>query len=92
MFPQQLNSIKLTLQGIVMGTLALFGITILTRSSLRGMLRCMEVSRQYTYSNLVYSALGNGGRNLLRLAIVINNLGLLIAYLIITGRTSTPKL
>jgi amino acid permease len=68
-----------------MGTLSLFGITILTRSSLRGMLRCMEVSRQYTYSNLVYSALGNGGRNLLRLAIVINNLGLLTAYLIITG-------
>lgn len=68
-----------------MGTLSLFGITILTRSSLRGMLRCMEVSRQYTYSNLVYSALGNGGRNLLRLAIVINNLGLLTAYLIIMG-------
>jgi amino acid permease len=68
-----------------MGTLSLFGITILTRSSLRGMLRCMEVSRQYTYSNLVYGALGNGGRNLLRLAIVINNLGLLTAYLIITG-------
>ncbi|KAL4595316.1 hypothetical protein ACB092_12G083500 [Castanea dentata] len=57
----------------------------LTESSIEMILRFSRASKSATYSGLVSDAFGGPGRTLLQLCIVVNNLGMLVVYMIIIG-------
>ncbi|XP_010248323.1 PREDICTED: sodium-coupled neutral amino acid transporter 5-like isoform X1 [Nelumbo nucifera] len=69
------------LPGLVMIMLA----AKLTETSIQMILRFGQASKAVTYSGLVGDAFGGSGRKLLQVCIVVNNLGLLIVYMIIIG-------
>ncbi|GMY07029.1 amino acid transporter AVT6A-like [Fagus crenata] len=71
--------------GLIPGLIMIVLGATLTESSIDMILRFTRASKSATYSGLVSDAFGGPGRTLLQLCIVVNNLGMLIVYMIIIG-------
>lgn len=71
--------------GMVPGLIVIILVGFLTESSIDLILRFTKASKVSSYSALVGDAFGGAGRTLLQICIVVNNLGMLIAYMIIIG-------
>ncbi|PKI41716.1 hypothetical protein CRG98_037918 [Punica granatum] len=71
--------------GLVPGLIMIVLGAVLTNSSIETILKFSRASRSNTYSGLVADSFGVRGRYLLQVCIVVNNLGLLVVYMIIIG-------
>lgn len=71
--------------GMIPGLIAIILGAMLTESSIDMLLRFTRASKSASYAGLVGDAFGGSGRTLLQVCIVINNMGLLVVYMIIIG-------
>ncbi|KAK4744455.1 hypothetical protein SAY87_010767 [Trapa incisa] len=71
--------------GLIPGLIMIVLGATLTSFSIETILKFSRASKSATYSGLVADAFGVSGRNLLQVCVVLNNLGLLIVYMIIIG-------
>ncbi|KAJ8762553.1 hypothetical protein K2173_007992 [Erythroxylum novogranatense] len=71
--------------GLIPGLVMIIFGAILTESSIDLILRFGRASKSATYSGVVANAFGGPSRALLQVCIVINNLGMLVVYMIIIG-------
>ncbi|XP_062101089.1 amino acid transporter AVT6A-like isoform X1 [Humulus lupulus] len=71
--------------GMIPGLIMIVLGSMLTESSIDMILRFSRASKASTYSSLATDAFGGAGRSLLQLCIVVNNLGMLVVYMIIIG-------
>lgn len=71
--------------GLIPGIIMIVLGAMLTESSIDMILRFGKASKSSTYSCVVADAFGGLGRTLIQMCIVINNLGMLIVYMIIIG-------
>eukprot|EP00257_Ricinus_communis_P025235 XP_025012649.1 amino acid transporter AVT6A isoform X2 [Ricinus communis] len=71
--------------GLIPGLMMIILGAMLTESSVDMILRFSKAAKSTTYSGVVSDAFGGGGRTLLQLGIIVNNLGMLIVYMIIIG-------
>ncbi|KAK3030221.1 hypothetical protein RJ639_038344 [Escallonia herrerae] len=71
--------------GMVPGLIAIILAGVLTELSIDMLLRFGRASKTASYSGLVGDAFGGAGRTLLQVCIVINNVGMLVVYMIIIG-------
>ncbi|XP_043808833.1 amino acid transporter AVT6B isoform X2 [Manihot esculenta] len=71
--------------GLIPGIIMIVLGAMLTESSIDMILRFGKASKSSTYSGVVADAFGGLGRTLIQMCIVINNLGMLIVYMIIIG-------
>lgn len=76
------STIKLL--GIVPGTLLVIVAAFLTEASVEMLLRFSKPGSAFSYGDVMGDAFGTSGRVLLQICIVINNIGAVIIYLIIT--------
>lgn len=72
--------------GLIPGIIMIVLGAMLTESSIDMILRFGKASKSSTYSGVVADAFGGLGRTLIQMCIVINNLGMLIVYMIIIGK------
>lgn len=71
--------------GLVPGLIMIVLGAMLTESSIDMIMRFTRASKAASYSGLVGDAFGGPGRTLLQLCVVVNNLGMLVVYMIIIG-------
>ncbi|KAF2323947.1 hypothetical protein GH714_004190 [Hevea brasiliensis] len=71
--------------GLIPGIIMIALGAMLTESSIDMILRFGKASKSATYSGVVADTFGGLGRTLTQVCIVINNLGMLIVYMIIIG-------
>lgn len=71
--------------GLVPGLIVIVLAAMLTEKSIDMILRFSRASKSSSYAALVGDAFGGAGRNMLQIFIVINNLGMLVVYMIIIG-------
>uniref|UniRef100_A0A7N0UKM5 Amino acid transporter transmembrane domain-containing protein n=1 Tax=Kalanchoe fedtschenkoi TaxID=63787 RepID=A0A7N0UKM5_KALFE len=71
--------------GLVPGLIVIVLAAMLTEKSIDMILRFSRASKSSSYAALVGDAFGGAGRNLLQIFIVVNNLGMLVVYMIIIG-------
>lgn len=71
--------------GLIPGLIMIVSVAFLTESSIGLILKFKRASKTSTYPGVAADAFGEGGRTLLQFCIVVNNLGMLIVYLIIIG-------
>ncbi|XP_059459532.1 amino acid transporter AVT6A-like [Corylus avellana] len=71
--------------GLVPGLIMIVLGAVLTESSIDMILRFSRASKSASYSGVVGDAFGGAGRTLLQVCIVVNNLGMLVVYMIIIG-------
>ncbi|KAG8377438.1 hypothetical protein BUALT_Bualt08G0032900 [Buddleja alternifolia] len=71
--------------GAIPGLITIVLAGMLTEKSIEMVLRFSKASKTGSYSGLAGEAFSGAGRNLLQLCIVINNLGMLVVYMIIIG-------
>ncbi|XVE70240.1 hypothetical protein DITRI_Ditri10aG0056800 [Diplodiscus trichospermus] len=71
--------------GLIPGLITIVFVSMLTESSIDMILRFSLASKSSTYSGVAANAFGGLGRNLLQACVVINNLGMLVVYMIIIG-------
>lgn len=72
--------------GLIPGLITIVFVSVLTEQSIDMILRFSRASKSATYSGVAADAFGATGRNILQSCIVINNLGMLVVYMIITGK------
>lgn len=77
--------------GLPLGIFTIAVMGILSENSIQIMLRYSRPSGIRSYGGLMADSFGKIGRVLVQLCIIINNMGILIVYLIIIGR-SRPAL
>ncbi|RDX71847.1 Amino acid transporter AVT6A, partial [Mucuna pruriens] len=71
--------------GMVPGLLAIILTALLTEKSIGFMLRISRAGDLSSYGNLVGDAFGKFGKALVQICVVVNNVGMLIIYMIIIG-------
>ncbi|KAK4751462.1 hypothetical protein SAY87_004944 [Trapa incisa] len=71
--------------GLIPGLIMIVLGAILTSFSIETILKFSRASKSATYSGLAADAFGVSGKNLLQVCVVLNNLGLLVVYMIIIG-------
>ncbi|CAM8939348.1 unnamed protein product [Rhodiola kirilowii] len=71
--------------GLVPGLIVIVLAAMLTEKSIDMILRFSRASKASSYAELAGDVFGGAGRNLLQIFIVINNLGMLVVYMIIIG-------
>ncbi|KAJ7522833.1 hypothetical protein O6H91_18G028600 [Diphasiastrum complanatum] len=71
--------------GLPLGLVTIVFIGILTDSSLELLVRFSNSCKALSYGAVMESSFGHLGRTLLQVCIIVNNLGLLIVYMIIIG-------
>ncbi|PRQ27888.1 putative amino acid transporter, transmembrane domain-containing protein [Rosa chinensis] len=71
--------------GLIPGLIMIVLGAVLTESSIDMILRFTRASKTSSYSGLVGDSFGGPGRNLLQVCVVVNNLGMLVVYMIIIG-------
>ncbi|XP_017981581.1 PREDICTED: probable sodium-coupled neutral amino acid transporter 6 isoform X1 [Theobroma cacao] len=80
--------------GLIPGLITIIFVSMLTESSIDMILKFSRASKSATYSGVAADAFGGPGRTLLQACIVINNLGMLVVYMIIIGHLkakTTPR-
>ncbi|CAN1839151.1 Amino acid transporter AVT6A [Linum perenne] len=78
--------------GLVLGIAMIIFMAFLTDASIELLLRFSRVGKSTSYGGLMGDAFGKVGKILLQVAVMINNIGVLIVYMIIIGRTSADGL
>ncbi|KAL5723358.1 Amino acid transporter avt6a [Ranunculus cassubicifolius] len=71
--------------GLVPGILMIVFMAFLTEKSIEILLRFSKQGRSTSYGGLMGVAYGSAGRILLQICVVVNNVGVLIVYMIIIG-------
>ncbi|XP_004292776.1 PREDICTED: putative sodium-coupled neutral amino acid transporter 11 [Fragaria vesca subsp. vesca] len=71
--------------GLIPGLIMIVLGAVLTESSIDMILRFTRASKTSSYSGLVGDSFGGPSRNLLQVCVVVNNLGMLVVYMIIMG-------
>ncbi|XAR62004.1 hypothetical protein NMG60_11016574 [Bertholletia excelsa] len=71
--------------GMVPGLIMIVLGAILTEASIGMILRFSKASKTASYSGLVGDAFGGAGRTVLQACVVVNNVGMLVVYMIIIG-------
>ncbi|TKY57930.1 Sodium-coupled neutral amino acid transporter 1 [Spatholobus suberectus] len=71
--------------GLIPGLVMIILCAMLTESSVAMLVRFTRASKSSTYSGVVRDAFGSLGRNLLLLCIIVNNVGMLVVYMVIIG-------
>lgn len=71
--------------GMIPGLIVIVLAAMLTESSIDMILRFSRAAKSTTYSGLVNDAFGGAGRTLLQVGIIVNNVGMLVVYMIIIG-------
>lgn len=77
--------------GLIPGLIMIVLGAMLTESSIDMIMRFTRASKTASYSGLVGDAFGGPGRTLLQLCVVVNNLGMLVVYMIIIGIVSAKQ-
>lgn len=71
--------------GLIPGLVSIMLGSTLTELSIDFILKFSRASKSVTYAGAVGDSLGSAGRTLLQVCIVVNNLGMLVVYMIIIG-------
>lgn len=71
--------------GLGLGIASIVFIAFLTEASVNMLLKFGRVGHSVSYGGVMRDAFGNGGKKLLESFVVINNIGVLIVYMIIIG-------
>ncbi|KAJ9674157.1 hypothetical protein PVL29_023608 [Vitis rotundifolia] len=71
--------------GMIPGLIMILLGALLTESSIEMILRFSRASKSFSYSGVVGDAFGGVGRTVLQICVVVNNMGMLIVYMIIIG-------
>lgn len=74
--------------GLVLGIALIIFMAFLTDASIELLLRFSRAGKSVSYGGLMGEAFGKWGKVLLQLSVLINNVGVLIVYMIIIGMTS----
>lgn len=75
--------------GLGLGIAMIIFVAFLTEASIELLLRFSRAGKTVSYGGLMGDAFGKIGRMLLQIAVVINNVGVLIVYMIIIGINSS---
>lgn len=73
--------------GLVPGIAMIILVALLTDSSIELLLRFSRAGKTVSYGGVMGDAFGEVGRILLQVCVLINNIGVLIVYMIIIGTT-----
>lgn len=71
--------------GLILGIAAIIFMAFLTDASIELLIRFSRVAKSVSYSGLMGDTFGKYGRMLLQICILVNNIGVLIVYMIIIG-------
>ena len=71
--------------GLVLGIAMIVVMAFLTDASIEFLLRFSKIKRSRSYGGLMGDSFGKPGRVLLQVAVLVNNIGVLIVYMIIIG-------
>ncbi|KDP31419.1 hypothetical protein JCGZ_11795 [Jatropha curcas] len=71
--------------GLGLGTGMILLVAVLTERSIEILLRYSKAGKVDSYGGVMGDAFGNGGKRLLQVFVSLNNLGILIVYMIIIG-------
>ncbi|KAA8529285.1 hypothetical protein F0562_033916 [Nyssa sinensis] len=71
--------------GLGLGITIIVFVAVLTEASIEMLLRFSRVGGSISYGGVMGDAFGNVGRTLLQICVLINNIGILIVYMIIMG-------
>lgn len=71
--------------GLIPGILMIIFMAFLTEASIEMLLRFSRAGKTDSYGSLMNDAFGNIGRILLQFCVVVNNIGVLVVYMIIIG-------
>ncbi|KAI8527454.1 hypothetical protein RHMOL_Rhmol12G0076500 [Rhododendron molle] len=71
--------------GLGLGVAVIVVVAVLTEASIEMLLRFSRISGSGCYGGVMGDAFGNRGRKLLQVCVIINNVGVLIVYMIIMG-------
>lgn len=71
--------------GLIPGILMIIFMAFLTEASIEMLLRFSRAGKTVSYGGVMGDAFGNIGRILLQLCVVVNNIGVLVVYMIIIG-------
>jgi sodium-coupled neutral amino acid transporter 2 len=71
--------------GVPLGLLAILFAAILSENSIQALLRYSRPCKARSYGALMADAFGEAGRIAVQLCIIINNVGILIVYIVIIG-------
>ncbi|KAB1211398.1 Sodium-coupled neutral amino acid transporter 3 [Morella rubra] len=71
--------------GLVLGIAMIIFMAFLTDASIELLLRFSRAGKSLSYGGLMGDAFGRYGRNFLQICVIINNVGVLIVYMIIIG-------
>ncbi|KAK4490763.1 hypothetical protein RD792_001471 [Penstemon davidsonii] len=71
--------------GLILGIAVIIFMAFLTEASIEFLLRFSRASKSVSYGGLMGDAYGKYGRMLIQLCVLVNNIGVLIVYMIIIG-------
>lgn len=74
--------------GLVPGILMIIFVAFLTESSIEMLIRFSRAGKTTSYGGLMGDAFGRFGRMLLQVTVTVNNMGMMIVYMIIIGMKS----
>lgn len=74
--------------GLILGIVAIIFMAFLTEASIEFLLRFSRTAKSVSYGGLMGDAFGKYGRMAIQLCVLINNIGVLIVYMIIIGKTA----
>ena len=77
--------------GMVPGLLAIILMAFLTEKSIEFMIRFSRAGNLTSYGDLMGDAFGRYGKALVQICVMINNVGVLIVYMIIIGKDHVHK-
>ncbi|CAF2089819.1 unnamed protein product [Brassica napus] len=77
--------------GLVLGIAMIVVMAFLTDASIEFLLRFSKIKRSRSYGGLMGDSFGKPGRVLLQVAVLVNNIGVLIVYMIIIGDVLAGK-
>ena len=71
--------------GMIPGLLAIIIMALLTEKSIELLIRFTRAGKSVSYAGLMGDSFGNYGKALVQICVIINNIGVLIVYMIIIG-------
>ncbi|KAL1810492.1 hypothetical protein DCAR_0730195 [Daucus carota subsp. sativus] len=71
--------------GLVPGILVIIFMAFLTEASIEMLIRFSKVGKSSSYGGLMNDAFGKYGRMVLQICVLVNNIGVLVVYMIIIG-------
>ncbi|KAL0377648.1 UNVERIFIED_CONTAM: Amino acid transporter AVT6A [Sesamum radiatum] len=71
--------------GLILGIAVIIFMAFLTEASIDFLLRFSRASKSVSYGSLMGDAFGKYGRMVIQLCVIVNNVGVLIVYMIIIG-------